>query len=321
MDARMIPVGEISPHPNNPRKRVDTAGILESVKANGVIQPLTLLPGSDGKGTGLCRFCDSRVRKLSTGVLSEHDDPGFRCPGSQEHAGDRYIVLAGHRRLAAAKEAELDKVPAVIRGDLADKALQMMLVENLQRSDLTVTEEAEAYAQLGLMGLEDWAIAQMVGVQKARVSKTRRVLSMSKTLQRDLDRNQITIDEALVAASAPRRARRRVEQAGSLAEARFEASKAGGDDPKVAARRARESFVKDFLATQPLRMVQDLIIREALTLWAAGSAVQVEGDSRMWVTALRGLQAHFEKERPSKKWTDFLASLGYEPTSYERSKQ
>lgn len=314
MEARRININEISAHPDNPRQNIDTTGIVDSVREHGIMQPLTLIPGSEKEGSGKCRFCAQTVVKLNSGVLSEHDGDGFRCPGSQEHAGDRYLVLAGHRRLTAARECGLDTVPAVIRPDLAGKALQMMLVENLQRADLTMSEEAEAYEQLSLLGVEDWVIAKWVGVQRARVAKTRRVLGLSKTMQARVNRHQITLDEALLTVNRHREARERIEQSESLSEARYEAALSEGQTPAQAARETRDLFVADLIQSRPRKATQNKIIEAAIHALATGQAVTLnELPALPWQTALRALQAIYEGEPPHQEWSDLLTRLAYEP--------
>ena len=106
-----VAVDQIHPNPKQPRKRFDhesTAALAESIRAQGIIQPIVLRPRAAGG----------------------------------------YELVAGERRWRAAREADLQTLPALIR-DAADRdALLLGLVENVAREELTAIEEARAYAIL-----------------------------------------------------------------------------------------------------------------------------------------------------------------------------
>ena len=98
-----IKTANIVPHPNNPRRDLgDLTELTDSIKKNGVMQNLTVVPGPDDGG---------------------------------------YTVLIGHRRLAAALAAGLEEVPCRVAEGLSEKEqLGIMLEENMQRTDLTIIE-------------------------------------------------------------------------------------------------------------------------------------------------------------------------------------
>jgi len=111
----VLAIKQLVPHPKNVRVEVGDVGELAaSIKAQGVLQPLVVAPAAKKR--------------------------------------DRWIVIAGHRRLAGAKVARLAEVPCMVREDLVDEAdqLQAMLVENGHRVDLTPVEEGDAYRVLTL---------------------------------------------------------------------------------------------------------------------------------------------------------------------------
>ena len=113
-------VEDLHPNPNNPRRQVcDVADLEASIRSQGIKQPLLVTP------TG------------------ETDIDG--------HA--QYRVVIGHRRLAAAKQAGLASVPAIIERMDARREREVMLVENSQRSDLTPIEEADGYQGLLDLGV------------------------------------------------------------------------------------------------------------------------------------------------------------------------
>jgi ParB family chromosome partitioning protein len=113
---------QIKPHKANPRREVgDVDELAASIAEQGIVEPLIVVPDEGGY-----------VAKDGVAVGS-------------------FVLIAGHRRLAAAKQAKAKTVPCVIRADLAQDPkgqIELMLVENLQRTDLSPVEEAEAYQML-----------------------------------------------------------------------------------------------------------------------------------------------------------------------------
>ena len=105
-----IRVDQIDPHPENPRKDLgDLTELAESIKTNGIMQNLTVIPNNMG----------------------------------------RYTVVIGHRRLAAAKLAGLSTVPCAVVYDMDHKTqLSTMLLENMQRSELTYVEQADGFQMM-----------------------------------------------------------------------------------------------------------------------------------------------------------------------------
>ena len=151
-----VPVHLITPHATNVRKDLgDLAELAASIKGMGVLQPLTVAP-----------------------------------------QGGDYVLIAGHRRHAAAVKAGVATVPCVVRPDLdtTAKQLQAMLVENLQRSDLTVMEEADAYAQLELLGVKEAAIAKTTGRSKATVHQRLQLAALPNERREQIANGKLTIE-------------------------------------------------------------------------------------------------------------------------------
>lgn len=127
----------LHPHPDNPRKDVgDVSELAKSLKANGIMQNLTVFPMDD--------------------ELKE------------------YMVLIGHRRLAAAKAAGIDKVPCnVIYEDIPSRAkqIEIMLEENMQRNDLTPYEEAESFQLCLDLGETVEDLANKTGFSKTTIKR------------------------------------------------------------------------------------------------------------------------------------------------------
>lgn len=158
----------LAAHPTNIRNDLgDLRDLTRSVRAVGILEPLIITPATlDGDG-----------------------EPGWR-------------IIAGHRRNAAAIEADLDTVPCLVRADLAgaDAAqIAAMFVENTQRVDLSAAERAAAIGQLAMLGLSDTAIGRATGTTRGQVRKHRTVAD-SETAQRVAAHADLTLEAALLVA-------------------------------------------------------------------------------------------------------------------------
>ena len=219
-DLAQIPVGSIRPNARQPRKRVDAegvAGLAESVRAQGVIQPIVVRP--DGEGG--------------------------------------YELIAGERRWRAAKAAGLPTVPALVRETDDRDSLLLALVENVAREDLSPVEEARAYAVLQdefALSLGD--IAERVGRSKPAVSNRLRLLDLPDDVLALVERGALTEGHARAVLAVPdhdarRRLARRIvqqglsvraaERAARWAGARTKPRKRAPVDPALAAR-ARQAL-------------------------------------------------------------------------------
>lgn len=136
-----IPIGHINPHPDNPRKDLgDLTELVESIKSNGILQNLTVVPYYSKVH---CRVIDGL-----------------------------YTVIIGHRRHAAANLAGLTELPCIIADMTEEEQISTMLVENMQRTDLTVYEQAKSFQQLSIdFGKSNTEIAAMSGFSEATVRK------------------------------------------------------------------------------------------------------------------------------------------------------
>lgn len=146
-----MPIEYLVPHPQNPRKDLGNLDELTaSIKENGIYQNLTVIPINE------------------------------EAPDEEP----KYMVVIGHRRLEAAKRAGLQEVPCAIVRDLSEtQQLQIMLLENMQRSDLTVYEQAQGFQQLLDFGMDIEDISQQSGFSKSTI---RRRLEIAK-----LDQNKL----------------------------------------------------------------------------------------------------------------------------------
>ncbi len=156
-----IKIEDLYPHPDNPRKDLgDITEMAESIKANGVLQNLTVVPHIDS------------TREYEE-ILDRTDfSPAFKNY-SINHAFDGgYTVIIGHRRLAAAKLAGLRELPCVVTYMDYRAQRATMLTENLQRADLTPYEQATEFRQLTMdLGMSVSAISEQTGFSETTVRR------------------------------------------------------------------------------------------------------------------------------------------------------
>lgn len=150
-----LPIDRIRPNPRQPRREIGEGSIQELAES-----------------------------------IREH---GVLQPVLVTSAGDQFQLVAGERRLEAARLAGLQVIPAVVREAGERASLELALVENLQRSDLGPLEAAEGYRQLAEdFGLRHEEIAARVGVSRSRVSNTLRLLKLSEAVRQALAAGQVS---------------------------------------------------------------------------------------------------------------------------------
>jgi len=151
-----IPVDSIQRNPRQPREKFDIEeleNLAASIREHGVIQPLIVMPGKSGI----------------------------------------YTLIAGERRLQAARKAGLRTVPVVVRHATDQQLLELALIENVQRADLNAIEEAEAYQHLVKeFKLSHETIASRVGKSRVAVTNTIRLLDASAAVKQALVDGRIT---------------------------------------------------------------------------------------------------------------------------------
>lgn len=131
--------------------------LAESIKVNGVIQPII-------------------VRKIEDG---------------------KYEIIAGERRFRASKLADLSEIPAIIRKYSDDTALEIAIIENVQRTDLSVTEEALGYKKLiEKFSYTQEMIAKKVGKSRSHIANLLRLLALPSLVRNLLDNNEISMGHA-----------------------------------------------------------------------------------------------------------------------------
>jgi len=144
---RRLPVGFLRPNPRNPRKRFDDSDLADltaSIKEKGVVQPLIVRP----------------------------------------MGGDVYEIIAGERRWRAAQKAGLHDVPVILREANDKESLELAIIENVQRTDLNILEEARGYEQLvDQYAFTQEALAAAIGKSRSHIANTLRLLGLPGAVQ------------------------------------------------------------------------------------------------------------------------------------------
>ena len=148
----MIPIDKIFPHPENPRKDLgDLTELTESIRTRGVMQNLTVIPWDDWYDT----------------------DPPVE---------DAVVAIIGHRRHAAAKAAGLTELPCVISHMDEHTQIATMLLENIQRSDLTAVEQAYGFQMMIDLGETEDSIAEKTGFSRSTVRHRLNIAQLDQSL-------------------------------------------------------------------------------------------------------------------------------------------
>jgi ParB family chromosome partitioning protein len=138
-------------------------------------------------------FDDVKMAELVASIREK----GVIQPLVVRHAGDHYQIIAGERRWRAAQKAGLKDVPVVIQDVSEDWALEMALIENIQREDLNPIEEAEAYRHLmNSFDLSQEEVAKRVGRERPTVANALRLLRLPKDIQQDVIAGQLSMGHA-----------------------------------------------------------------------------------------------------------------------------
>jgi ParB family chromosome partitioning protein len=167
--SRQVPVERLKPGRYQPRHFMDQVKIDElaqSIRENGIIQPLLVRRNTDGTSS--------------------------------------FEIIAGERRWRAAQLAKIHEVPVIIKEMSDQEALEIGLVENLQRQDLSVLEEADGYQRL----IEEFShtqeeLSKTVGKSRSHVANIMRLLSLPESVKKMLDQNDLSAGHARALLNAP----------------------------------------------------------------------------------------------------------------------
>jgi ParB family chromosome partitioning protein len=155
--AQQLPIDQIRPNPYQPRRDFAPEALAEladSVRQHGIVQPITVRPAPDGAG---------------------------------------WQLVAGERRLRAAKMAGLPTIPALVRPCSERELVEIALIENLQREDINAIEAAAAYRRcLDEFGLTQEELAQQLGKSRTAVANTLRLLKLDPAVQQAISDGRLS---------------------------------------------------------------------------------------------------------------------------------
>jgi ParB family chromosome partitioning protein len=199
---KMIAISDLAPNPRNPRQRFDEAQLQElarSIGEKGVLQPIVARPS---------------------------DEPG------------RYEIVAGERRWRAAQKAGVHEIPVVVREMSEAEALEVALIENIQRSDLNALEEAQGYAQL--MEQFDYTqqqLADTLGKSRSHIANTMRLLGLPGDVREMIVKGELSAGHArtLIATDDPSGLAKKIAKLGLSVR---EAEKLSKDEGKAAGKKS-----------------------------------------------------------------------------------
>src|SRR6266704_1983494 len=138
-------------------------------------------------------FDDEALGQLADSIRRH----GLLQPLVVRHIAGRYELIAGERRLRAATRAGLARVPVIVREARAEDRLELALIENVQRENLTALEEAEAYRQLlDQHGLTQDELAERVGKSRPAITNTLRLLGLPDAVKAQLESGELTAGHA-----------------------------------------------------------------------------------------------------------------------------
>lgn len=153
-----IAIEKLHPHPDNPRKVIgDIDELADSIKANGILQNLTVVPMNDD--------------------------------------WTEFTVIIGHRRLAAAKQAGLTELPCAVVEMTEKEQLSTMLTENMQRSDLTVYEEAKGCQLLLDLGDTVAEVAEKTGFSESKIRRRVKLCELDEDAFKESQIRQPTLQD------------------------------------------------------------------------------------------------------------------------------
>jgi len=206
-----VPIEFVSPNPRNPRRSFadgDLADLAQSIREHGIVQPVVVRPAAES---------------------------------------GRYEIIAGERRWRAAQRAGLNEIPVIIRAVNDRVALELAIVENVQRADLNPVEEALGYQQL----IDDHSytqadLGQVIGKSRSHVANTLRLLKLPEVIRDMLVDGALSAGHArtLVTAADPAGLAKRIVD-GGLSVRQAEALAQAPEEPSQAESSSRQPREKD----------------------------------------------------------------------------
>jgi ParB family chromosome partitioning protein len=196
----VAPIELVRANPNNPRRMFrddELQDLSQSISQHGIVQPIL-------------------VRSVPRG----------------EHGGVKYEIIAGERRWRAAQKAGIHEIPILIREGEDRQALEIAIIENVQRADLNAVEEASGYRRLkNEYGYSQNDLAQIIGKSRSHVANTLRLLKLPDEVRQMIVRGELSAGHArtLITAEDPAILAKRIVRDGLSVRQAEELLKAASD--------------------------------------------------------------------------------------------
>jgi ParB family chromosome partitioning protein len=216
---RVLPIAQLRPNPFQPREHFEPEALEElanSIRDKGILQPILVRP----------------------------------TPGTT----GEYQIIAGERRWRAAQKARLHEVPVVIRAFTDAEALEVALIENIQRADLNPIEEARGYRQLiEKFNYTQDALGQVIGRSRSHIANTIRLLALPQTVQDYIYSGKLSAGHARTLVGQPdpeAMAKELIEGRLNVREAEEKGRKAKGKKKRTMGKDADTRALEQSLASQ-----------------------------------------------------------------------
>ena len=178
MQMILIAADQIYQHPDNPRKNLgDISELTESIKKQGIMQNLTVIPG---------HWMDYKEHNQAINDYLEHPDEENLWKVDSKYSPEGYTLLIGHRRFSAGKAAGLTEFPCKIAEGLNHRdQVGIMLQENMQRNDLTITEQAQGFQMMLDLGDTEAQIAERTGFSRTTVRRRLQIAKLDQNILKE----------------------------------------------------------------------------------------------------------------------------------------
>lgn len=167
-----IPIDELYPHPDNPRKDLgDLSELADSIKVKGVLQNLTVVKGHAQTHKEWLDYNEQ---------YNQNPSEELREKLNAKQYDDGYTVIIGHRRTEAARLAGLKELPCIIADMTPEEQVTTMMLENMQRSDLTIYEQAKGFQMMLDFGNSIETVAEKSGFSTTTVRRRVKLLELDE---------------------------------------------------------------------------------------------------------------------------------------------
>jgi len=206
--AKRVPIELVHPNPRNPRRHFrdeDLADLAQSIREKGVVQPILVRPA--------------------------------------KAQANHYEIIAGERRWRASQRAGQHEIPVIVQ-DVSDKeALELAIIENVQRADLNPIEEAFGYEQLiAEFGYTQQDLGQIIGKSRSHVANTLRLMKLPESVKEHLREGRLTAGHAraLVNATDPEGLAKKIVEEGLTVRDAEALAQAPAEEPREAKPKAEK---------------------------------------------------------------------------------